>query len=127
MSFWIHTIPYRGPEADAETFPKIRIHYGAWPPASSRFRAVTYPPFGVFINQEKYEAMEPMKQMVLQRHESVHWAQSKRWGTIQTYIRYVWHWLRLPKGDKYRLHPHEIEARETAAMPPFDEDEGRGD
>jgi len=117
MSFWITTVPYRGTDAKVEDFPDIRIHYGAWPPARSRYKAVTYPPFGVFINKEKFEALEWKAQTTLIRHESVHWAQSKRWGTIQTYIRYVWHWLRLPKGQKYLLHPHEIEARAKAVMP----------
>ncbi len=120
MSFWVLTVPFRGPEADTEVFPDIRIHYGVWPPASSRFRAVTYPPFGVFINKAKWDTLEDaqewQEQAYLIRHESVHWAQSNRWGVVRTYIRYVWHWLRLPMGEKYSKHPHEIEARATAAL-----------
>jgi hypothetical protein len=72
-----------------------------WWLKATGFAGIVLPPFGAFILAER------MGDMDLRRHEEVHLAQAKRYGTIGFYTRYLW--LAIRHG--YRNHPMEREAR----------------
>lgn len=55
---------------------------------SSRWAAVTLPPFGILI------CPDSLRNEPLRRHELVHWDQYKRFGTLGFYASYAYGWVR---------------------------------
>lgn len=83
------------------TFKEPKIYYVKWllPP----FRAMTIPPFGIFIKQ-KYKGNEHILQ-----HDLIHWKQYKRMGIILYYFRYFFQLITIG----YDTMPMEMEARQN--------------
>lgn len=70
----------------------------------SGVRAITLPPFGVYI-RDGYQA-----DLRIQKHEAVHWAQYERMGLLRFYTTYVWYSWTYGYWD----NPMEVEAREQS-------------
>lgn len=66
------------------------------------FRAMTIPPFGIFIKQE-FEGDEQIL-----AHDKIHWAQYQRMGLFLYYFRYFMQLLLIG----YDTMPMEMEARQ---------------
>lgn len=77
--------------------PKIRYVKWVLPP----FRAMTIPPFGIFIKKQ----FEGDKQILA--HDLIHWKQYERMGFIMYYIRYFFQIVFIG----YDTMPMEMEAR----------------
>lgn len=77
-----------------------KIYYVKWviPP----FRAMTIPPFGIFIKKEF--KLDPQ----ILRHDCIHWKQYLRMGFILYYSRYFFQLLLIG----YDTMPMEMEARQ---------------
>ena len=78
--------------------PKIRYVQWVLPP----FRAMTIPPFGIFIKKE----FEGDKQIL--EHDLIHWKQYERMGLFMYYFRYFMQLLLIG----YDTMPMEMEARQ---------------
>lgn len=78
-----------------------------WWLKSSRYKAITLPPFGIYALPEHLE--DPR----LRRHEEAHWQQAKQYGTLGFYARYLWYTLR----HGYFLNPMEVQARKAEDEP----------
>jgi hypothetical protein len=78
-----------------------KIFYVKWvlPP----FRAMTIPPFGIFIKKE-FEGDNQILQ-----HDLIHWKQYKRMGLIMYYLRYFVQLIFIG----YDTMPMEMEARQN--------------
>lgn len=74
-----------------------------WWLKSSRYKAITLPPFGI------YALPEHLDNERLQRHEQEHWEQYKRMGVFKFYALYLWYSMRYG----YWNNPMEIEARKA--------------
>lgn len=92
--------------------PNVRVRVVLRILARTRFVAVTYPPFGIFIRKAWWESASVERRESLLRHEQAHWAQYERYGLIGFYARYIFYSLRYG----YRNHPMEIEARAAAKL-----------
>lgn len=79
--------------------PKIYYVKYLLPP----FRAMTIPPFGIFINI-KYKGNEQIL-----KHDLIHWKQYKRMGLIMYYLRYFIQLIIIG----YDTMPMELEARQN--------------
>ena len=66
------------------------------------FRAMTIPPFGIFIKKE-FKGNEQIL-----KHDLIHWKQYKRMGFIMFYFRYIIQLIIIG----YDTMPMELEARE---------------
>lgn len=78
--------------------PKIYYVKYLLPP----FRAMTIPPFGIFI-KSKYKGNEQIL-----KHDLIHWKQYKRMGLIMYYLRYFIQLIIIG----YDTMPMELEARQ---------------
>lgn len=67
------------------------------------FAGITLPPFGIYILNERIDDLR------LRRHEEEHWRQSRQYGVIGFYVRYLWYTLR----HGYRNNPLEVQARKA--------------
>ncbi|MDD5151438.1 MAG: hypothetical protein PHC28_13350 [Flavobacterium sp.] len=67
------------------------------------FRAMTIPPFGIFIKKEFKGNIQILK------HDLIHWQQYKRMGLILFYLRYFIQLIFIG----YDTMPMEVEARKT--------------
>jgi hypothetical protein len=76
-----------------------KIYYVTWliPP----FRAMTIPPFGIFIKK-----IHKGNEQIL-KHDLVHWKQYKRMGLVLYYVRYFFQLIFIG----YDTMPMEMEAR----------------
>lgn len=72
-----------------------------WWLKSSRYKAITLPPFGI------YALPEHLDNERLQRHEQEHWRQYQANGTFKFYVKYLWYTLR----HGYLNNPWEVQAR----------------
>lgn len=79
--------------------PKIYYVKYLLPP----FRAMTIPPFGIFI-KSKYKGNEQIL-----KHDLIHWKQYKRMGLIMYYLRYFIQLIIIG----YDTMPMELEARQN--------------
>lgn len=79
--------------------PKIYYVKYLLPP----FRAMTIPPFGIFIKL-KYKGNEQIL-----KHDLIHWKQYKRMGLIMYYLRYFIQLIIIG----YDTMPMELEARQN--------------
>ena len=79
--------------------PKIYYVKYLLPP----FRAMTIPPFGIFI-KSKYKGNEQIL-----KHDLIHWKQYRRMGLIMYYLRYFIQLIIIG----YDTMPMELEARQN--------------
>lgn len=79
--------------------PKVYYISSNWLPV---FRAIMIPHVGIFIKKE-YK-----KDLILLKHETVHWKQYKRMGSIIFLLRYLFQFLFIG----YDSMPMELEARQ---------------
>ena len=90
-----------------ENMAHLKIKYVKWISFPlHRFRAVTLPPFGIFI-KEQYKGNTKIIE-----HDYIHWQQYKKMGLFKYYLRWIWEQIYYG----YDKSPMEIEAR-------FNEDE----
>ena len=77
-----------------------KVYYVNWvlPP----FRAMTIPPFGIFIKKQFKGDEQILK------HDLIHWGQYKRMGLIMFYFRYIIQLIIIG----YDTMPMELEARQ---------------
>lgn len=94
-----------------EPFPRSKLRVKPLPRLMDGYRAITLPPFGIWIDSEQVP-IEGDEFCGVLKHESVHWEQWRRYGTLGYYVRYLVGWLR----HGYENHPMEIEARERSGV-----------
>lgn len=83
-----------------KAFKLPKIYYVRWviPP----FRAMTIPPFGIFIKKEFKDNDQILN------HDLIHWQQYKRMGLFMYYFRYFFQLITIG----YDTMPMEMEARQ---------------
>jgi len=91
-----------------EAFDREKLTVGPLRWLPSAYRAITLPPFGIWIRDTVSE--EDFCGVL--KHELVHWDQWRRYGTFGYYWRYFTGWVVYGYYD----HPMEIEAYERSGV-----------